>query len=55
MKKYVVYQMVSYDQEQIIEAESPEEAVRLAQEYNEWDDPIETNYDYDIHEIKENK
>jgi hypothetical protein len=54
MKKYIVYKMVSYDQQQMIEANSPEEAIELAEEYNEWDDPIETNYDFDAHEIKDN-
>ena len=53
MKKYIVYKMVSYDQEQMVEAECEADAIDLAEEYNNWDDPIETNYQFDAHEVKE--
>lgn len=54
MTKYIVYKMVSYDQQQMVEAESESEAIDLADELNDWDDPIETNYQFDAHEVKEN-
>lgn len=54
MKKYIVYKMVSYDQQQMVEAEDAQKAIELAEEYNDWDNPIETDYQYDAHEVKEN-
>jgi hypothetical protein len=55
MKKYIVYKMVSYDQQQMVEAENESDAIDLADELNNWDDPIETNYQLDAHEVKEDK
>lgn len=46
--------MVSYDQQQMVEAEDAQKAIELAEEYNDWDNPIETDYQYDAHEVKEN-
>lgn len=53
MKKYIVYKMVSYDQQQMVEAENKSDAIDLANELNNWDDPIETDDHYDAHEVKE--
>jgi hypothetical protein len=53
MKKYIVYKIVSYDQQQIVEAENKTDAMDLADELGNWDDPIETNYELDAHEVKE--
>lgn len=55
MKKYVVIQIVEYDQEQIVEAINEEEAIGLAIKSGNWDDPIQTSYDCKAYEIKENE
>jgi hypothetical protein len=38
----------------MVEAECEADAIDLAEEYNNWYDPIETNYQFDAHEVKEN-
>ena len=55
MSKYEVYKTVTYDLYQEVEAGSMEEAIALAQEINNWDSPVETDYDYTAVKIEEAK
>jgi hypothetical protein len=53
MKKYMVVQIAEYELTQEIEAETEEEAMQLAQEYDNWSDPISTDWTMQVQEIKE--
>ena len=52
---YKVYRTTLQDQEQIVEAEDKDIAIEIAQELDNWNDPIETNDSFCVHEYKENE
>lgn len=55
MKKYVVYQVVSYVQPQEVEAENEEQATKLALESGDWQDQEDVDYTYEVYPIREKK
>jgi len=48
-----VVESISYDRMQEVEAVNMEEAIKLAKEYNEWNSPIQQEYNYEAYEVTE--
>jgi hypothetical protein len=53
--RFKVFRTTVQDQEQLVEATDKENAIEVAQELDNWDDPIETNDSFCVHEYKENE
>ena len=51
--KFQVVESISYDRMQEVEAGSMEEAIKLAKEYNDWESPIQQEYNYEAYEVTE--
>ena len=51
--KFQVWETVTYDRLQEVEAVNMEEAIRLAKEYNDWNSPIQQEYNYEAYEVTE--
>jgi hypothetical protein len=51
--KFQVVESISYDRLQEVEAGSMEEAIKLAKEYNDWENPIQQEYNYEAYEVTE--
>ena len=51
--KFQVIETITYDRVQEVEAGSIEEAIRLAKEYNEWENPVQQEYNYEASEVTE--
>jgi hypothetical protein len=51
--KFQVWETVTYDRLQEVEAVSMEEAIRLAKECNDWQNPIQQEYNYEACEVTE--
>jgi hypothetical protein len=51
--KFQVIETITYDRLQEVEAGSMEEAIKLAKEYNEWNSPIQQEYNYEAYEVTE--
>ena len=51
--KFQVWETVTYDRLQEVEAVNMEEAIKLAKEYNDWNSPIQQEYNYEACEVTE--
>ena len=51
--KFQVVESISYDRMQEVEAVNMEEAIKLAKEYNDWESPIQQEYNYEAYEVTE--
>lgn len=53
--KYKVFKMTTTEQEQVVEANDCDSAIEIAEELDNWNDPLETNDSFCAHEYKENE
>lgn len=53
MAKYDVYETVTYDRYQQVEANSSDEAIEIAKQNNDWQRFMDSEYEYSTYQLKE--